>query len=87
MSPETERVHTIASTMFVHTDCGMLTFTEDEFRSRLQEETGVRPEWAAEAFSDLDEDVRQSIKRIEASPFIPQERTRLCLRRRDRNAA
>src|SRR5947209_17069059 len=54
-----------------HTDCGMLTFTDDEFRSRLQQETGIRPEWAEEAFSDLDEDIRQSIKRIEASPFIP----------------
>ena len=40
-----------------HTDCGMLTFTDDEFRSRLQQQTGIRPEWAAEAFSDLDEDV------------------------------
>src|SRR5881296_4216418 len=44
-----------------HTDCGMLTFTDDEFRSRLQEETSIRPEWAAEAFSDLDADVRQCI--------------------------
>jgi carbonic anhydrase len=54
----------------------MLTFTDDEFRSRLQEETGIRPEWAAEAFSDLDEDVRQSIRRIEASPFIPRKTVR-----------
>jgi carbonic anhydrase len=59
-----------------HTDCGMLTFTDDEFRSRLQQETGIRPEWAVEAFSDLDEDVRQSIKRIEASPFIPHKNVR-----------
>jgi carbonic anhydrase len=59
-----------------HTDCGMLTFTDDEFRSRLQKETGIRPEWAAEAFSDLDEDVRQSIRRIEASPFIPRKNVR-----------
>ena len=56
-----------------HTDCGMLTFTDDEFSSRLQEETGIRPEWAAEAFSDLDEDVRQCIRRIKASPFIPRK--------------
>src|SRR3989442_6089024 len=56
-----------------HTDCGMLTFTDDEFRFRLQEETGIRPEWAAEAFSDLDADVRQCIGRIKASPFIPVE--------------
>ncbi len=59
-----------------HTDCGMLTFTDDEFRSRLQEETGIRPEWAAEAFSDLDGDVRQCIGRIKASPFIPRKNVR-----------
>jgi carbonic anhydrase len=59
-----------------HTDCGMLTFTDDEFRSRLQQETGIRPEWAVEAFSDLDEDVRQSIGRIKASPFIPRKNVR-----------
>lgn len=54
-----------------HTDCGMLTFTDDEFKAGIQSETGIKPEWAAEAFSDLDEDVRQSIKRIKNSPFIP----------------
>jgi carbonic anhydrase len=54
-----------------HTDCGMLTFTDDGFRAAIEEETGIRPPWAAEAFSDLDEDVRQSINRIKASPFIP----------------
>jgi len=53
-----------------HTDCGMLTFKDDDFRSQLEEETGVRPEWAAEAFSDLDADVRQNIERIRLSPFI-----------------
>jgi carbonic anhydrase len=56
-----------------HTDCGMLTFTDDDFKRSIQEETGIKPEWAAEAFSDLDEDVRQSIARIEASPFIPRK--------------
>jgi carbonic anhydrase len=56
-----------------HTDCGMLTFTDDEFRRQIQDETGVRPEWAAEAFPDLDDDVRQSIARIKASPFIPHK--------------
>ena len=56
-----------------HTDCGMLTFDDEEFRLHLQQETGIKPEWAAEAFSDLDEDVRQSIARIEASPFIPRK--------------
>src|SRR3712207_3469121 len=56
-----------------HTDCGMLTFTDDAFRRSIQDETGVRPEWAAESFTDLDEDVRQSIARIKASPFIPRK--------------
>jgi carbonic anhydrase len=56
-----------------HTDCGMLTFTDDEFKRQIQDDTGVKPEWAAEAFPDLDEDVRQSIARIKASPFIPKK--------------
>ena len=56
-----------------HTDCGMLTFTDDDFRRQLQQETSVRPEWAAEAFTDLDEDVRQNIARIKGSPFIPKK--------------
>ncbi len=55
-----------------HTDCGMLTFTDDDFRLRLQEETGVKPSWAAESFADLDDDVRQSIARIKTSPFVPR---------------
>jgi carbonic anhydrase len=54
-----------------HTDCGMLTFTDDEFKRGIQDELGIKPEWAAESFSDLDEDVRQSIARIKSSPFIP----------------
>ena len=54
-----------------HTDCGMLTFSDDSFKKTIQEETGIKPEWAAEAFSDLDEDVRQSVARIKQSPFIP----------------
>ena len=56
-----------------HTDCGMLTFTDDEFKRSVQDDTGIKPEWAAESFTDLDEDVRQSIARIEASPFIPRK--------------
>jgi len=56
-----------------HTDCGMLTFKDDEFRRQVQDETGVKPEWAAEAFDDLDDDVRQSIARIKASPFLPRK--------------
>jgi carbonic anhydrase len=54
-----------------HTDCGMLTFTDDEFRAAIEKDTGVKPAWAAEAFADVDADVRQSIARIKASPFIP----------------
>jgi len=54
-----------------HTECGMLTFTDDQFKAAIQEETGIKPPWAAEAFPDLDADVRQSIARIKASPFIP----------------
>src|SRR3954449_2810639 len=56
-----------------HTDCGMLTFTDDEFKRSVQDDVGIKPEWAAEAFPDLDEDVRQSIARIQASPFIPRK--------------
>ncbi len=56
-----------------HTDCGMLTFTDDEFKRQIQEDTGIKPHWGAESFKDLDEDVRQSIARIKASPFIPHK--------------
>ncbi len=56
-----------------HTDCGMLTFTDDDFKKSVQDDTGIKPEWAAEAFDDLDTDVRQSIARIKASPFIPRK--------------
>ena len=54
-----------------HTDFGMLTFTDDEFKRSIHDDTGIKPHWAAEAFSDLDEDVRQSMARIKASPFVP----------------
>jgi carbonic anhydrase len=54
-----------------HTDCGMLTFTDEEFNAALQEDTGLRPAWSAEAFDDLDADVRKSIKRIKDSAFVP----------------
>ncbi|WP_068273368.1 beta-class carbonic anhydrase [Aldersonia kunmingensis] len=53
-----------------HTDCGMLTFTDDDFKRSIQDEIGIKPNWSPEAFPDLDEDVRQSIKRIEQSPFV-----------------
>jgi carbonic anhydrase len=56
-----------------HTDCGMLTFRDDEFRHQIQQETGIKPEWATEAFDDIEADVRQSIARIKSSPFIPEK--------------
>jgi carbonic anhydrase len=56
-----------------HTDCGMLTFTDEGFARQIQQDTGIRPPWAAEAFSDLDADVRQSMARLQASPFIPKK--------------
>lgn len=54
-----------------HTDCGMLTFREDEVKASIAEDTGIRPPFAFEAFDDLEGDVRQSIARIKASPFLP----------------
>jgi carbonic anhydrase len=56
-----------------HTDCGMLTFTDNQFKKSIQDDTGIKPAWSAEAFPDLDEDVRQSIARIKASPFVPNK--------------
>jgi carbonic anhydrase len=56
-----------------HTDCGMLTFTDDEFAQKLKDETGEAPGWKANAFPDLDGDVRDSIQRIKDSPFIPNK--------------
>ena len=56
-----------------HTDCGMLTFTDEQFAQKLQDETGETPEWSARAFPDLDGNVRDSIQRIADSPFIPNK--------------
>lgn len=56
-----------------HTDCGMLTFTDDEVKGQIQEDVGIKPDFALESFSDLEEDVRQSVARVEASPFIPHK--------------
>ena len=56
-----------------HTGCGMLTFRDDDFRDAIEQDTGIRPTWAAEAFGDLEGDVRESIDRINASPFIPNK--------------
>ncbi|MEK8174767.1 carbonic anhydrase [Streptomyces sp. M19] len=54
-----------------HTDCGMVTFSDDAFKSQIESDTGLRPPWAAEAFTDAGQDVRQSIRRIRANPFVP----------------
>jgi len=56
-----------------HTGCGMLTFTDDEFRQQIADDTGIKPPWAVETFGDLDADVRQSVARITTSPFIPHK--------------
>jgi len=53
-----------------HTDCGMLTFSDDELKQQIQNDVGIKPHFPMESFSDLEEDVRQSIARIQASPFI-----------------
>jgi carbonic anhydrase len=56
-----------------HTDCGMLTFADDEVKAQIESETGIRPAFALEAFPEVEADVRQSIARINASPFIPRK--------------
>jgi carbonic anhydrase len=56
-----------------HTDCGMLTFTDDQVKADIESDTGLRPHFALEAFPDLETDIRQSIARIKASPFVPSK--------------
>jgi carbonic anhydrase len=56
-----------------HTDCGMLTFTDDAVKADIESDVGLRPHFALEAFSDLERDIRQSIARIKASPFVPHK--------------
>ncbi|WP_068398210.1 beta-class carbonic anhydrase [Kribbia dieselivorans] len=56
-----------------HTDCGMLTFTDDEFKAQIESDTGIRPPWAPESFRDPAADVRQSLARIAANPFVPHK--------------
>ena len=56
-----------------HTDCGMLTFSDDELKAEIHEEVGMKPHFSMESFSDLEEDVRQSVARIQTSPFIPHK--------------
>ncbi|MBA3278076.1 MAG: carbonic anhydrase [Geodermatophilaceae bacterium] len=54
-----------------HTDCGMLTFTNDAFKAAIKADTGTEPEWDSEAFTDLPEDVRKSVERVKQSTFVP----------------
>jgi carbonic anhydrase len=56
-----------------HTDCGMLTFRDDEVKAQIETDTGLRPPFALESFSNPEDDVRQSIRRIQASPFVPHK--------------
>ncbi|HWG72761.1 MAG TPA: carbonic anhydrase [Acidimicrobiales bacterium] len=56
-----------------HADCGMRTFNDGEFLRQIQEDTGIRPQWAPESFPDPADDIRQSIARIQASPFLPNK--------------
>lgn len=56
-----------------HTDCGMLTFSDDELKQQIQDDVGIKPHFPMESFSDLESDVRQSIARIQTSPFIPHK--------------
>ena len=58
-----------------HTDCGMLTFSDDELKAQIHEDVGLKPHFSMESFSDLEEDVRQSIARIQASPFVPHKQS------------
>jgi carbonic anhydrase len=59
-----------------HTDCGMLKFTDDELKSVIEAETGVRPQFVLESFADVDDDVRESIRRIEGNPFLLHKQVR-----------
>ena len=56
-----------------HTDCGMLTFADDDVKAQIEQDTGIRPPFALESFTDVEDDVRQSIARINASPFVPEK--------------
>ncbi len=59
-----------------HRDCGMLTFSDDEVKAQMEADTGIRPPFALESFGDLEADVRQSIARMQASPFLPHKNVR-----------
>jgi carbonic anhydrase len=56
-----------------HTDCGMVRFTDEEFAAKLEQETGERPQWSAQAFTDIEQNVRDSIEKLKESPFVPKK--------------
>ena len=64
---------TTAIVLIHHTDCGMLTFRDDDVKDAIEADTGLRPSFSMEAFGNLEQDVRQSISRIQANPFIPNK--------------
>jgi carbonic anhydrase len=64
------KLGTEAIVLIHHTQCGLMSFTDDELRAELEQETGIRPPWSAEAFEDVDDEVRQSLARVRHSPFI-----------------
>ncbi len=64
---------TTAIVLIHHTDCGMLTFRDDDVKDAIEADTGLRPAFSMEAFGNLEQDVRQSISRIQANPFIPNK--------------
>jgi carbonic anhydrase len=55
-----------------HTDCGALTYTDNELRAELLRDVGQKPTWSPESFTDLDVDLHQSLERVRTSPFIPR---------------
>ena len=64
---------TTAIVLIHHTDCGMLTFRDDDVKDAIEADTGLRPSFSMEAFGNLEQDIRQSISRIQANPFIPNK--------------
>jgi carbonic anhydrase len=65
------RLGTRAVMLVHHTECGMMTLSDDGFRAELQRQAGMTPAFAIESFQDVDADVRQSIQRVRRSPFLP----------------
>jgi carbonic anhydrase len=60
--------------VILHTDCGMRTFTDSDFKDELEAETGVRPTWTPVEFHDVEDDVRRNVQRVLDDPFIPHKK-------------